>query len=178
MLNVVFAALQLKDTLQITISQCVPRWQKGHELFLLVSSHVLMQSLWTVCEQPSGWRCSGSTRFRHIRHSLRVSTMNPCGGGGCGCGAGPNPITGLGPSFFASLSPTCTTTSSVDMPASVPRELFTCRSSDFSWALVHSGKRLASFSKTFSSLSAGASAALAACVEGAGGGVMLGGGVA
>lgn len=106
----------------MTVAGFVPHLQKGHELFLLVSSHVLMQSLWTVWEQPSRWRCSGSTRFWHMRHSLRVSTLNTCGGW----------ATVPEPSFLASLSPTCTTSSSMDMPASVPRELFTCWSNDFS----------------------------------------------
>lgn len=119
-------------------------------LFLLVSSHGLMQSLWTVWEQPSGWRCSGSTCFWQIGHSLRASTAAAAGAGEALCAGW---ATVPDPSFFASLSPTCTTTSSMDIPASVPRELFTCWSSDVSWALVHSGKRLPSLSSNLSSLS-------------------------
>lgn len=50
------------------------------------------------------------------------------GPGGAGRLMGP----GADRSFRASLKPTCSMTSSIDMPASVPRELFTCCSSDVS----------------------------------------------
>lgn len=118
--------------------------QKGQELFLLDCSHVRMQSLWMVWEQLSGWRLSGSTWFWHIRQSLRAPKACPppaaaaalCGGG-VGRWMGPGGTGRLmGPgadlSLCASLKPTCSMTSSMDMPARVPRELFTCWSSDIS----------------------------------------------
>lgn len=74
-------------------------------------------------------------------------------------------------SFCASLMPTCSTTSSMVMPANVPRELFTCCSRDVSWALSHCGNFIFSFSRTLSSLPAGAEEA-----EGAPTAAVVGGG--
>lgn len=101
---------------------------------MLDCSHVWMQSLWMVWEQLSGWRLSGSTWFWHIRHILRGPPAGLCEEGvGLWIGLGvKGRLMGLGAdhSFCASLKPTCSMTSSTDMPANVPRELFTCWSSD------------------------------------------------
>lgn len=130
-------------------------------MFLLVWSHIWMQSLWTVWEQLRGNRFSGSTWFWHIRQSFRTPAA---GGGGAGLWMGPGGAGLLmGPgadlSLWASLKPTCSMTSSMDIPASVPRELFTCCSSAVSCALLHWGNRDPRRSRTFPSLSVGAGGA-------------------
>lgn len=131
---------------------------------MLDCSHIWMQLLWMVWLQLRGCRLSGSTWFWHIRQSLRTPAA---GGGAALCRGGAGLWMGpdgagllMGPgadlSLWASLKPTCSMTSSMDIPASVPRELFTCCRSPRSCALLHWGNREPSLSRTFSSLSAGA----------------------
>lgn len=156
-------------------------------MFLLVCSHVWMQSLWMVWVQLRGWRFSGSTWFWHIRQSFRTPAA---GGGGAAAlcrgrvglwmgpgGAGLLMGPGADLSLWASLKPTCSMTSSMDIPASVPRELFTCCSRVVSCALLHWGNREPSRSRTFSSLSVGGAVGGGGEGTTGGDGHRLGGGV-
>lgn len=134
--------------------------QKGQELFLLDLSHIWMQSLWMVWEQLRGCLLSGSTWFWHMRQSFRGALCRE----GVGLWMGPGAV--LSPR--ASRWPTCSMSSSWDIPASVPRALFTCCSRDVSCARLHCGNRPPSFSSSLSSLPAGPEAVGAAAAGGGG----------